>query len=145
MEQQQFAEMYGRHALPTIIDQFIATPRTVRAWYNIGVGGPPTPFKYAFTRVLVVVDQRRLASVSRGQLADYIAMVGLAEIRAGAQVGDAPTVLKLFDAAPQAGPPGLSDWDRAFLKCLYSTASWPEMWRLRVDQLASSMVREIVP
>jgi hypothetical protein len=145
MQEQQFAEMYGRSALPTVLDQFIATPRTVRVWYNIGVGGAPTPFKYAFTRVLVVVDQTRLTGVSRGQLAAYIAVVGLAEIRADAQVGDAPTILKLFDGAPQAAPPGLSDWDRAFLKSLYSTATWPERWRLRSDDLVSSMVSEIVP
>jgi hypothetical protein len=41
MQEQQFAEMYGRSALPTVLDQFIATPRTVRVWYNIGVGGCP--------------------------------------------------------------------------------------------------------
>ena len=145
LEQNQFTETFGRSALPAIIDQFIATPRTVRVWYNIGVGGPPTPFKYSFTSVWVVVDKTQLDGASRRQLADYIALVGLAEIRMGAHVGNAPTILRLFDGVPQAARPGLSDWDTAFLKALYSTASWPEGWsRLRLNELASSMVNAII-
>jgi hypothetical protein len=105
MEENNAAVTFGPRALPTVLDQFIATPRPVRVWYNIGVGGPPVPFKYAFTRVSVIVDQKRLHGVSSGQLADYIAMVGLAEIRPGPRLGDAPTILKLFAGAPQARQP----------------------------------------
>lgn len=74
-----------------------------------------------FTRLLVVVDQTRLQGVSRGQFADYIAMVSLADLKPGAHLGDAPTILKLFDGTPQSAPEGMSEWDRAFLKSLYSS------------------------
>jgi hypothetical protein len=64
LEQHQFADTFGRRALPTIIDEFIATPRTVRIWYDISSsGGPPTPFNYAFTRVSVIVDETQLAGI----------------------------------------------------------------------------------
>jgi hypothetical protein len=56
-----------------------------------------------------------------GQLADYIAMVGLAQIRAKADTGTAPSILRLFretDPLPQ----GLSPWDEAFLHSLYATS-----------------------
>jgi hypothetical protein len=145
LEQHQFADTFGRRALPTIIDQFIDTPRTVRIWYNIGVGGPRTPFEYAFTSVSVIVDQTQLSGASRRQLTDYIALTGLAEIRVGAHVGNAPTILTLFDGVPQAARRGVSDWDMAFLKGLYSTSPWPEPLRVRLDELASSMVIEIIP
>ncbi len=57
------------------------------------------------------------------------------------------TGLKLFEGPPQAASPGLSDWDRAFLKSLYAN-SWPTPWRraiVGVDGLAWSMVGQIVP
>jgi len=145
LEQHQFADTFGRRALPTRIDQFVATPRTVRIWYNIGVGGPRTPFKYAFASVSVIVDQTQLRGASPRQLTDYIALETLAEIRVDAHVGNAPTILTLFDGVPQAASPGLSDWDTAFLKALYSTSPWPEPLRVRLDGLASIMVSEIIP
>ena len=94
------------------------------------------------SRVFVIVDQTRLKGVSRGQLADYVAMVGLAEVKPGARLGDADTILTLFEAAPQAGRPGMSDWDRAFLKSLYASEARS---RLQRSQIASNMVRVIVP
>jgi hypothetical protein len=145
LEQHQFADTFGRRALPTRIDEFVATPRTVRIWYNIGVGGPRTPFKYAFTSVSVIVDETQLRGASPRQLTDYIALETLAEIRVDAHVGNAPTILTLFDGVPQAASPGLSDWDTAFLKALYSTSPWPEPLRVRLDGLASIMVSEIIP
>ncbi|MEJ0005262.1 MAG: hypothetical protein WDM77_02440 [Steroidobacteraceae bacterium] len=75
---------------------------------------------WVLANVYVVVDQARLQGVSRGQIADYIAMVSLAEIKPGGSLGDADTILRLFDAEPQAAPVGLSIWDQAFLKSLYN-------------------------
>jgi hypothetical protein len=74
-------------------------------------------------------------------------MVGFAEIKPGAHVGDAPTILKLFDSSATAAPAGLSGWDQAFLKSLY-TNSRALPWRRELgttDLLALSMVSEIVP
>ena len=110
-------------------------------------------FNYPLNQVRVIVDQRRLQGVSRGQLAAYIAMVSLAEIKPVAEIKpdahlrDAPTILKLFDVAPQAAPAGLSDWDQAFLKALCSKPR-TNPWRIelaKVDQLTLRMVSEIAP
>ena len=68
-----------------------------------------------------MADQKRLTGVSRGQSADYVVMVCLAKLRPEARLGDARTIPKLFDAAPQAEPAGLTDWDQAF----------PEIWSRR--------------
>jgi hypothetical protein len=46
------------------------------------------------TSVIVLIDARRLKSVTFGQLAAYIAMVGLAEVRLDANMGDAPSILQ---------------------------------------------------
>lgn len=90
----------------------------------------------------MIVDQRRLKGITRGQLADYVGMVALADLKPGARLGDAPTVLKLFDEDPQAAPAGMSDWDRAFLKSVYST---DQKSKLQKSQIAHQMVHDISP
>lgn len=95
-----------------------------------------------FSRVFVIVDRTRLHGVNLGQLAAYVAMVGLAKLKTGANLDDAPTILKLFDGAPGAAPAGLTDWDRAFLKSLYETEQLEVGQR---GQIERAMVRHIVP
>jgi hypothetical protein len=99
-------------------------------------------FEWALSSVFVVVDQSRLRGVSRGQLADYAAMVSLAKLDPEAHLGDAQTILRLFDAAPEAAPAGLTDWDQAFLKSLYAT---DPSSRLQRSQISHTMVPEIAP
>ncbi len=175
MEQQRRAVTFG-DATPTVVDQFIGTPRPVKVWYNTSMrtpegtlprqglphaaqvlGGGLQGFPvyndldrtshillskvWIFSDVFVVVDQTQLRSVSRGQFADYLAMVALADIKPGANLGDAQTILKLFEGAPQAAPEGLTEWDQAFLKSLYSTDQRTKTQR---DHIANGVVREIV-
>jgi hypothetical protein len=164
-------------ATPTVVDEFINTPRPVRVWYDtsmrtpegtppnqglpssaqlIGGSALPGPPVYndndrtshillskiwSFSYVFVIVDQARLQAVSRGQFADYVAMVGLADIKPGVHLGDAPTILKLFDGAPQAAPAGLSDWDQAFLKSLYATQQISKTQR---SEVANAIVRDVI-
>jgi len=161
----------------SVVDQFIATPRAVRVWYNTVMqtpDGDPTsqcdigPLLYGknlgpiyvpcntwsqsshlalnmvstLRRVFVVVDQQRLQGVSRGQLADYVSLVGLAKLNPDAHLGDAETILRLFDKTPRAAPAGLTDWDQAFLKSLYATE---QKLRTQRGLISHEMVREIIP
>jgi hypothetical protein len=158
----------GAH--PSVIDEFIRTPRPVRVWYKtamttpegkslgdtdlsenarraygVPLVAPETSYArisviWGMSRALVVVDQARLQGVSLGQFADYLALAGLAQIKVGAHLGDAPSILKLFDGAPQSAPDGMSDWDRAFLKSLYATASTSKGQR---SQIAHTIVRDM--
>ena len=91
-------------------------------------------------RVFVVVDPTRFRGVTRGQLADYVAMVGFARLKASARLGDVPTILKLFDEAPEAAPAGMTDWDQAFLKSLYGTDQESKLQR---GEIARAMMREV--
>jgi hypothetical protein len=72
--------------------------------------------------VIILVDGRRAANLNIGQLADYITMVGLAQIRADANMNTRmiPTILNVFDS-PDAAPQALSPWDESFLRGLYTT------------------------
>jgi hypothetical protein len=75
---------------------------------------------HELTSVIIVVDGSQTTKITMGQIADYIAMVGLAQIRVQADTGTAPSILHLFQGSdPQ--PLGLSPWDEAFLHGLYTT------------------------
>ena len=70
---------------------------------------------------IVVADSALIEERTIGQLADYIAMIGLAQLRRNVETGSVPTILRLFaDAAPKATQ-HLSRWDEAFLRSLYAT------------------------
>jgi len=133
MENRHFGVSFG-NATPSSVEQFINRPGPVKVWYNTlqGAVGP----------VYVVIDRTRLRGVSQGQLADYVAMVSLAGIKSTPHLGDAQTILRLFDGLLQTAPEGLSDWDREFLKILYH----PE-WSLATPRslIARRMVVDLVP
>lgn len=90
--------------------------------------------------VIVLVDSRRARGVSFGQLADYVALIGLAELRLDAKVGEAPTILHLFSESDKA-PPGLSPWDQYFLKALYHTEQSDVM---QLSEIKISIVRDVL-
>ncbi len=92
--------------------------------------------------VIVLVDSRRAKGVHFGQLADYVAMAGLAELHLNANLGDAPSILQLFSAPKKSPPEGLSAWDRAFLSALYHSdqADITQLAKIR-----TSMIHDVVP
>ena len=75
---------------------------------------------WGLSSVIIVLDANRLEGLTFGELADYVAMIGLAQVQLDAQPGAAPTILTLFDS-PDTRPAALSRWDEAFLSSLYQT------------------------
>jgi hypothetical protein len=160
MERRNFNYNFGDDAYPLAVDELIATPRAARVWYTsykrtpdglpagriIQIEDSPSPLALNIVRwiahVYVIVDQNRLHAVTLRQLADYVALSGLAQLKPGAPLGDASTILKLFDGAPEAAPAGMTDWDKAFLKSLYATQQKSTLQR---SQMAHRIVHEIAP
>jgi hypothetical protein len=95
---------------------------------------------WTFSRVFVIVDRTRVHGVTLGQLADYVAMSGFAKLKPDAHLGDAPTILTLFNGASTAAPAGMTDWDSAFLKSLYATDQEAKLQR---SQITHHMVHEM--
>ena len=95
----------------------------------------------ALSSVIAIVDARRMKDVSFGQVAAYVGMVGLAQIRPEADVAEAPSILNLFAGAGQA-PPGLTAWDQAFLKALYGTRITD---RGQLAEIKTAMVQDVAP
>jgi hypothetical protein len=97
--------------------------RPVQAWYQVD---DQTNVK-AFGSILVIVDLRRTHGANLGLLADYAAMMALAEPRTGAldRCQALPSVIDLYAAAcpGRAAPQGLTLADNAYLTALYGGAS----------------------
>jgi hypothetical protein len=95
----------------------------------------------ALSSVIAIVDARRMKDVSFGQVAAYVGMVGLAQIRPEANVTDVPSILNLFAGAGKA-PPGLSAWDESFLKAVYETRITD---RSQLAEIKTAMVQDVAP
>ena len=107
--------------------------------------GIDTHLNYADVRsissAIVVVDLRRMKGATIQQLADYIALVGLADVRLDADPGAAPSILQLF-AGHATAPQQLTAWDRALLYSLYNTRQADKQ---QVSDLESTMIQRIAP
>ena len=89
--------------------------------------------------VLIVVDSKKLAGTTWEQLADYLSVVGLAQIDPSANVAEFDSILNVFKNP--AAYSGLTDWDRSYLKALYSFDQ-ERTPRKQVNELVGKMTRQ---
>lgn len=73
----------------------------------------------ALFKTIVIVDVDRIGQVDAGQLGDYLAFIGLAQIDGEADTSSFDTVLNLFSG----GEGRMTEWDRAYLRALYESRS----------------------
>jgi hypothetical protein len=92
--------------------------------------------------VITVIDLTQMSGLNVNQLADYLVMAGLTKVNVDANFADAPTILRLFSAAADERPAGLSAWDTAFLKALYQTSQKDRHQRV---EIAKHMLGDIAP
>jgi hypothetical protein len=156
-------------AAPMTIRHFIQTARPVRVWYNTAattLEGVPLnsgsmhtdpaqtpvpvntqaddtrlapPVLMNLSSVILVVDLQSLQHLTVGQLADYVAMVGLGRLDTSAHTTDVPTIMNLFTTT-DGRPTGLTQWDEAYLHALYHTRLTSRMQRSAITR---SVVREV--
>jgi hypothetical protein len=136
------AELYSDEGTPLGSPQDCQNAMSCRT--NLGARATRIVFNQTrdLTSALVMVDGPRARGINFGQLASYIAMLGLAEIRANADVADGPSILHLFSRSANERPTGLSAWDEAFLKALYRTEHTD---RQQLAEIKTAMVQEIAP
>ncbi len=92
--------------------------------------------------VIVVVDSTKIGNINFGQLADYIGLVGLAQINFDKKPGDAPTILRLFESQEESRPTELTVWDKALLHALYSTS---QTSATQISQMQTAALKDIAP
>jgi hypothetical protein len=143
-------------AAPARIRQFLedSQARPVRVWYNIDPGrksgtrnghfvpsntrGESSAFTgntaVDFLSVVAIIDTRLAEHTTPDQVADYVAMAGLTRLDLDAELGSAPSILRLFAASQENHPSGLSSWDAAFLKALYQSNQTSRTQRLDIAE-----------
>jgi len=133
---QETGKNNGRKALKA----FIETPRPVRWWHvtreadengmKIDAGGTVTVRSVGrlkantrddFDRAIVIVDFNLTKGAKLQAIADYVAMITLAQVAPDAQRIRANSILNLFDpnAPLDDRPVALTEWDQTYLKGLY--------------------------
>lgn len=100
-----------------------------------------------FAGVVVVVDARRIDGLPLSGLADYVAMVSLAQLDPRTDTSRFPTILNLFAGGgdPAVAPPTtLTAWDLAYLRGLYEAPRDARAERQQVS-IAQTMTRSLPP
>jgi hypothetical protein len=90
--------------------------------------------------VIVVVDFNRVVGLDLRQVADYIAVAGLTELQPDADLGDVPSILRLFTTSGDARPQSLTTWDKALVKELSTIDA---VSRGQRAQIANGMYRDL--
>jgi hypothetical protein len=114
-----------------------------------GVSGTPDktsgtnlsfPVVKDFAATIIVVDPNQIGTLNMGQLADYIGLIGLAQINLDTDLGPAPSILNVFHASATSPPSELTPWDRALLSALYSTRQRDRMQLSKMQTLAVNYI-----
>lgn len=100
-----------------------------------------TQIRDDMVRSIIIVDVERLAGANLVQLADYLALVALAQVDAEADTATFPTILNLFDD-PASAPAGLTDWDRSYLQALYEHDQFRINRNSQVRSVAEAVTRD---
>ncbi len=90
-------------------------------------------------RTIVIVDVDQVSDLSTLQLADYIAMVTLAQINPDADTSGYASILNVFHDPDGSG--SLTDWDQAYLNGLYGAERNQANWRAGRSEIANSIRR----
>ena len=125
---------------------------------GIGVGAGPTEYpinrnpsfvgsRLTYTAVraiasaIVVIDAQKVAKLNFVQLADYVSLRSLAEINPDRDVGEAPTILRLFSKQQGSPPQGLTAWDQALLRAVYTST---QKDRMQLSEIETATLDAIV-
>ena len=68
--------------------------------------------------MIIIVDATKLTGTTWQQLGDYLAVVSLAQINPKTNPAEFDSILNLF--SNPAAYSGLTDWDRSYLKAIYT-------------------------
>ncbi|WP_372708286.1 hypothetical protein [Brevundimonas sp.] len=90
-------------------------------------------------RTIVILDVDKVSDLSVVQLADYVAMVTLAQIDPTADTSAYSSILNVFEFPDDAQ--GLTDWDKAYLTGLYDAERSRKNQRAGRTEIADSIYR----
>ena len=98
-----------------------------------------------FATVIIILDVTRVGKLRFSSLADYIAMVGLAQVDPKADTSGVESVLNLFADRDAGVEPAeaMTSWDKAYLKGLYDARRDVRRGDAQEDDITRTMSREL--
>lgn len=98
-----------------------------------------------FDHVIILVDVKRVGVIRFEALADYIAMIGLAQIEPDVNIGDARSIIGLFEERDRGTEPatGLTEWDAAYLLGLYGANRDVVRGSRQEREIAKAMLKQL--
>ena len=91
--------------------------------------------------IIIVLDTSRIGTISFAALADYVAMVALAQVDAEADTSGYNTVLNLFSDSAQPGQ-RMTQWDLDYLRGLYTARGDAINDNRQQREIAEEMLRQ---
>jgi hypothetical protein len=88
---------------------------------------------------ILIVDPEKVQALNIGQMVDYVALVGFAQVNLDKEPAQGPSILKVFssDGSPA---PEMTLWDRALLHALYTT---PQRDLMQLSEIETVMLRDV--
>lgn len=112
---------------------------------SFGIAGLPSrlsdQIRDDLQQVIIILDADALDHADFSQIADYIAMIALAQVDPEASP-DVPSILNLF-RPDRPGDETLSAWDQAYLRALYTTYLGRSAGNANASILAAATAREV--
>jgi hypothetical protein len=94
------------------------------------------------SHALIILDASRIGTISFASLADYVAMVALAQVDADADTREYPSVLNLFAEGSGERNTRLTQWDLDYLTALYEVPGDASSAGREANHIARKMLEE---
>lgn len=91
-------------------------------------------------RAIIVVDVTKLMGANLASVADYVAMVAMAQINPDVDVAGQPSILALFSHDRTSD--SLTSWDMIYLRSLYGATRDRAIARQQAGEISRTMARE---
>ncbi len=90
---------------------------------------------------IIILDTKRIGSVSFASLTDYVAMVALAQVAADVDMRQHPSILNLFNAEKNDRTARMTQWDLDYLISLYNTRGDASTAKAEARHIARGMMK----
>jgi len=90
---------------------------------------------------IIILDTKRIGSVSFASLTDYVAMVALAQVAADVDMRDHPSILNLFNTEKNDRTARMTQWDLDYLISLYNTRGDASTAKAEARHIARGMMK----
>lgn len=96
-------------------------------------------------RVIIIVDATKAAAAPFPAMADYLALVSLAQVNPDVRFDDTPSVLALWSdiAAGRVPVSGWTEWDKGYLEGLYGAPRYAKSSNLQESAITNSMTEDL--